>query len=40
MLSELSENDLFITFCKDSIAIYKDGAVRQETLKKYLLALG
>lgn len=39
MLGELSKDDLFRSFYKDWIAVYKEGAVRQVTLNKYLLAL-
>lgn len=38
-LNELSKDDLFCVFYKEWIAVYKEGAVRQVTLKKYLLAL-
>lgn len=39
MLNELSKDDLFCVFYKEWITIYKEGAVRQVTLNKYLLAL-
>ncbi|MBR3314039.1 MAG: site-specific integrase [Atopobiaceae bacterium] len=39
MLNELSKNDLFCVFYKEWITVYKEGAVRQVTLNKYLLAL-
>ena len=39
MLNELSKDDLFCVFYKEWIAVYKEGAVRQVTLNKYLLAL-
>ncbi|WP_311406028.1 site-specific integrase [Lancefieldella rimae] len=39
MLSELSKDDAFKTYYKEWIAVYKEGAVRQVTMNKYLLAL-
>ena len=40
MLNELSKDDLFHVFYREWIAVYKEGAVRQVTLNKYMLALG
>lgn len=39
MLSELSKDDAFKTYYKEWIAVYKESAVRQVTMNKYLLAL-
>lgn len=38
MLGEVTQNDLFSAYYKEWIAVYKDGAVRQVTLRKYELA--
>jgi integrase len=38
MLNELSKDDLFIDYYRDWIAVYKEGAVRDVTLRKYRLA--
>ncbi|AKT48861.1 integrase [Olsenella sp. oral taxon 807] len=40
MLNELTSSDLFHTYYKEWIAVYKEDAVRQVTLNKYKLALG
>lgn len=39
MLDELSKDDLFSTYYRDWVAVYKEGAVRPVTLNKYALAL-
>ena len=39
MLSELNRESAFKTYYREWITIYKEGAVRQVTLNKYLLAL-
>lgn len=39
MLSELTQDNLFCTYYKEWITVYKEGAVRQVTLNKYFLAL-
>ena len=39
MLSELTKDDTFKTYYREWITVYKEGAVRQVTLNKYLLAL-
>lgn len=39
MLSELTKDDLFVVFYREWTAVYKEGAVRQVTLRKYKLAL-
>ncbi|OTA25846.1 site-specific integrase [Alloscardovia macacae] len=39
MLQEMSAEDLFSDFYKQWIAVYKEGAVRAVTLRKYMLAL-
>lgn len=40
MLNEFTKDDLLSDFYKEWIAVYKEGAVRTVTLKKYKLALG
>ena len=39
MLSDLTKDDTFKTYYREWITVYKEGAVRQVTLNKYLLAL-
>lgn len=39
MLRELSKDDLFCDYYRSWITVYKEGAVRQVTLNKYMLAL-
>ena len=39
MLGNLTRNDLFCTYYKEWIVIYKEGAVRPVTLGKYRLTL-
>lgn len=38
MIHEISRTDLFCDYYRQWISVYKDGAVRKVTLKKYLLA--
>mgnify|MGYP000846436361 FL=1 len=38
MLSDITQNDLFTNYYQNWIAVYKEGAVRSVTLKKYQLA--
>ena len=40
MLNEITKNDLFSSYYREWIAVYKEGAVRNVTLRKYELALG
>ena len=40
MLSEITKDDLFSTYYREWVTVYKEGAVRDVTLRKYTLALG